>query len=133
VSSVSYMTISHTPGLRIRFVRFRQTVWGVVHIVTSVRQYNRSARDRSILNRRGPLHPAWLTSLRSRFVARSAPFAIAYSVPGSGIRDPAGNFELGTGNWELATGNWQLTTGNWQLATGNWQLTLTGNWKLATD
>src|SRR3954452_5881547 len=65
VSSVSYVTISHTPGLRIRFVRFRQTVWGVVHIVTSVRQYNRSPRSGSILNRRGPLHPAWLTSLRS--------------------------------------------------------------------
>src|SRR3954463_16465467 len=68
VSSVSYVTISHTPGLRIRFVRFRQTVWGVVHIVTSVRQYNRSPRSGSILNRRGPVRPApfrWLTHVRS--------------------------------------------------------------------
>ena len=39
VSSVSYVTISHTPGLRIRFVRFRQTVWGVVHMGTIAAQY----------------------------------------------------------------------------------------------
>jgi hypothetical protein len=32
---LSYATIAHTPGLRIRFVRFRQTVWAVVVIVTS--------------------------------------------------------------------------------------------------
>jgi hypothetical protein len=31
---------THTGGLRIRFVRFRQTVWRVVQIVTIVRQYN---------------------------------------------------------------------------------------------
>jgi len=28
------------------------------------------------LNRRGPLHPAWLTALRSPFAARSVPFAL---------------------------------------------------------
>src|SRR5450756_2037039 len=28
-----------------------------------------------VSGRRGPLHPAWLTALRSRFVARSAPLA----------------------------------------------------------
>ena len=33
------------------------------------------------LDRRGPLHPAWLTSLRSLFAARSVPFARA-SAPG---------------------------------------------------
>src|SRR5438552_2164084 len=44
-----------------------------------------------ILNRRGPLHPAWLTPFRSHFAARSTPFAyeiggdtcirLAHSVP----------------------------------------------------
>jgi hypothetical protein len=36
----SYVTSSHTAGLRIRFVRFRQSVWRVMHLVTIVRQYN---------------------------------------------------------------------------------------------
>jgi len=31
------------------------------------------------LNRRGPLHPAWLTPLRSLFAARSALFALLES------------------------------------------------------
>jgi hypothetical protein len=31
---LSYATIAHTPGLQIRFVRFRQTVWAVDVIVT---------------------------------------------------------------------------------------------------
>ena len=31
--------------------------------------------SRSIYDRRGPLHPDWLTALRSPFAARSAPFA----------------------------------------------------------
>jgi hypothetical protein len=37
---LSYATIAHTPGLRIRFVRFRQTVVCVVVIVTIAEQYN---------------------------------------------------------------------------------------------
>jgi len=41
------VTISHTPGLRIRFVRFRQTVWGVKHMVTIVGQYNCGCGARS--------------------------------------------------------------------------------------
>jgi hypothetical protein len=41
------VTISHTPGLRIRFVRFRQTVWGVVHIDTVDGEYTGSERGRS--------------------------------------------------------------------------------------
>src|SRR3954467_7575789 len=73
VSSVSYVTISHTPGLRIRFVRFRQTVWGVVHIVTSVRQYNRWPHD-------GQIQPR---ELRVRY-------------PLSGIRDPGSDWQLAT-------------------------------------
>ena len=36
---LSYATNAHTPGLRIRFVRFRQTVWCVEVIVTIARQY----------------------------------------------------------------------------------------------
>src|SRR5947208_313311 len=77
VSSVSYVTISHTPGLRIRFVRFRQTVWGVVHIVTSVRQYNRWPHDGQIQTR----------ELRVRY-------------PLSGIRDPGSGIRDPTGNWQ---------------------------------
>ena len=72
---LSYATIAHTPGLRIRFVRFRQTVWGVVHIVTTARQYNRGPCNRSNFESAGSPAPASLTSLRSRFVARSAPLA----------------------------------------------------------
>jgi hypothetical protein len=37
---LSYAAIAHTPGLRIRFVRFRQTVWRVLVIVTTAAQYN---------------------------------------------------------------------------------------------
>ena len=33
------------------------------------------------LDRRGPLHPAWLTSLRSLFAARSVPVALIGGVP----------------------------------------------------
>jgi len=36
---LSYATNAHTPGLRIRFVRFRQTIWCVEVIVTIARQY----------------------------------------------------------------------------------------------
>src|SRR5438874_5628704 len=31
-----------------------------------------------ILDRRGPLHPTWLTAFRSHFAARSTPFAYQY-------------------------------------------------------
>jgi hypothetical protein len=31
------------------------------------------------LDRRGPLHPGWLTPLREPFAARSAPVALAFS------------------------------------------------------
>jgi hypothetical protein len=40
---LSYATIAHTPGLRIRFVRFRQTVVCVVVIITIAGQYSGSA------------------------------------------------------------------------------------------
>jgi hypothetical protein len=53
VSSVSYVTISHTPGLRIRFVRFRQTVWGVVRIVTIFGSIAAGTSNRQILYGRG--------------------------------------------------------------------------------
>ena len=36
---LSYATNAHTPGLRIRFVRFRHIVWCVEVIVTIDRQY----------------------------------------------------------------------------------------------
>src|SRR5690349_1670846 len=68
-------TRSHTPGLRIRFVRFRQTVWGVVQIVTIVGQYNRWAPGRSNLGSAG-----------TRSAVRDARSGIRD--PGSGIRDP---------------------------------------------
>jgi len=38
-----------------------------------------------LVDRRGPLHPAWLTALRSPFAARSALFA---SVGSAGSRAP---------------------------------------------
>jgi len=47
---LSYAAIAHTPGLRIRFVRFRQTVWGVEVIDTIARQYSGQSASRS--NRR---------------------------------------------------------------------------------
>src|SRR5687768_13014064 len=38
--------------------------------------------DIHLLYRRGPLHPGWLTTLRSLFAARSAPFAHVAGVAG---------------------------------------------------
>ena len=38
-----YVTNSHTGGLRIRFVRFRQTVWRVMHIVKAAKKYTGQA------------------------------------------------------------------------------------------
>ena len=40
---LSYAAIAHTPGLRIRFVRFRQTVWAMEVIDTIARQYSGGA------------------------------------------------------------------------------------------
>jgi hypothetical protein len=45
---LSYATIAHTPGLRIRFVRFRQTVWVVEVIVTSPGSISGSRPSRQI-------------------------------------------------------------------------------------
>ena len=39
LAQLSYAAIAHTPGLRIRFVRFRQTVWGMEVIDTIAGQY----------------------------------------------------------------------------------------------
>jgi hypothetical protein len=44
---LSYAAIAHTPGLRIRFVRFRLVVWGVEVIDTIARQYSGEAASRS--------------------------------------------------------------------------------------
>ena len=49
---LSYATIAHTTGLRIRFVRFRQTVWVVEVIVTSLGSISVSRPRRQILPKR---------------------------------------------------------------------------------